>query len=131
MALRQQKTHRHFRAADVIQPDAARLIAGDNPVDQHHARYLLQKADQLGVAQGFGMNNQGITALADQHFDRVALFVRLMIAVADQQVFVVFLRHRVYRFHQRAEERVGDVHHHHAQVSLLWVASACALALGR
>ncbi len=77
------------------------------------------------------MDNQGITALADQHFDRVALFVRLMIAVADQQVFVVFLRHRVYRFHQRAEERIGDVHHHHAQVSLLWVASACALALGR
>ena len=59
------------------------------------------------------MYHQRIAALTDQHLNRMALFIFLMPGVADQHMFVQALRHGIYRFHQRAEEGIGDVHHHH------------------
>ncbi|MNH24993.1 hypothetical protein D3C79_849540 [compost metagenome] len=65
MTLRQQQAHRHLCAADVIQANAAVFIAGDDSVNQHHARHLLEKGDQFGVTQSFCMNNQGIASLTN------------------------------------------------------------------
>ena len=60
------------------------------------------------------MNNQGVAALTDQHFDGIALFFRLMIAIADQDIFLMLLGDHIDRFHQRTEKGVRYIHHHHA-----------------
>ncbi len=44
----------------------------------------------------------------------MALLFCLMVAVADQEIFLMLLGDSVDCLDQRAEEGVGDVHHHHA-----------------
>ncbi len=60
------------------------------------------------------MHNQCVTTLADQHFNRMTLFFSLVIAVANQHVFLMLLSDNVYRFNQRTEKGIRDIHHHHA-----------------
>lgn len=106
-------------------------IPRHDAVDQHHPRDMLHKVAQFIIAQRFRMDDQRRAALTDQHLDGVTLFFRLVIAVADQHIFLMLLSNGIHCFHQRAEEGVGDVHHHHADGIADWVASAWALALGR
>ena len=114
MTVIEQHAGGHQRAADVVEPDAAMGKAWYNAVDQHHSRDMLHKVAQFIIAERFRMDNQRRAALADQHLDGVALFFRLVIAVADQHILLMLLGDGIHRFHQRAEEGVGDVHHHHA-----------------
>ena len=114
MAVADEHPRRHHRAADVIQTDAAVRVAGDDTIDQRHAGDLLHKPGQLFIAQGFRVHNQGVTALADQYLNGITLFFSLVIAVANQHIFLVLLGNDVHRFDQRAEEGVRHVHHHYA-----------------
>ena len=52
------------------------------------------------------MDNQGVTALADQHFNGMTFFFRLMIAIADQDIFLMLLGDHIDRFHQGAEKGI-------------------------
>ena len=110
----EQHAGRHQRAADVVESDAAMGIPRHDAVDQHHPRDMLHKVAQFIIAQRFRMDDQRRAALTDQHLDGVTLFFRLVIAVADQHIFLMLLSNGIHCFHQRAEEGVGDVHHHHA-----------------
>ncbi|MNC74851.1 hypothetical protein D3C75_1262830 [compost metagenome] len=44
----------------------------------------------------------------------MTFFFFLVVAIANQNVFVVLLRHNIHGFDQRTKERIGNIHDHHA-----------------
>ena len=102
------------RAVAVIQRHAALLEAGQDAVNQHHAGDLLHQRGQLVVGDNFGMNHQRSAAVADQLFNRLTLFMKAVIAVADQQKIAGIVGNLLDGFDHRAEEGVGDITHHQA-----------------
>ena len=84
MSLLNQMTGRKPGAVAVVESHAAFFKSRNNAVDDDHAGHLLHQVNQFGIRDHFGVNHQSCAAVADQLFDRLALFLLIMIAIADQ-----------------------------------------------
>ena len=114
MALLNQVAGREPCAVAVIQRHAALLEAGEDAVNQHHAGNLLHQRSQFVIGDHFGVDHQRRAAVANQLFNRLALFMEVVIAVTDQQKIAGIVGDLLDGFHHRAEEGVGDIAHHQA-----------------
>ena len=99
-------------AIAIVQRDAALLKTGNDPVDQHHAGDLFQQRDQLAVGEHFCVYHERRAAMADQLFDRLTLFLLIMVAVANQQKIAGVISHLFHCFYHRTKERIGNIAHH-------------------
>ncbi|MNL51273.1 hypothetical protein D3C87_1743600 [compost metagenome] len=67
---------------------------------------------QFFIGQHFCVNHQRRTAMTDQLFNGLTLFLFVVVAIANQQKITGLVRHLFYCFYHRPEKGVRNVADH-------------------
>ena len=102
-------TGRQPGAVAIVECNTALFKAFDQAVQQHHTRHLLHQHFQFCVGNFLGVHYQRRAAVTHQLFNRLPLFLLIMVTVTNQQKVTGVACHLIHGFNHCAKKGIGDV----------------------